>query len=318
MSTTTGLPPNVADYLAALRIELMDLAPEERDDLLSEVEPSLFEAAGETDEPLAARLGPPADFAADLRASAGLPPAPHPEPSSGGLRAALRELGRRASVERVVDVLRELAPLWWVARAYVAVEALAMFSGDGARTVASYSPSAELPRVVNAELGAAALALALIASIAAGIAARRRPERGRRARIAANIVLAIIAVPVAVEVIEAQRVTTVAQVYESEPATIPPGLSYDGAPVENVYAYDRNGRLLHDVRLYDSSGKPLDFGRRFANRDRRRVFDRSGEQVFNAFPVRYFEPGTRRVANPDAGPRVVAPKLKTPPLDERR
>ena len=57
MSTTTGLPPNVADYLQELRAELMDLAAEERDDLLSEVEPSLFEAAGETDEPLAAPAG---------------------------------------------------------------------------------------------------------------------------------------------------------------------------------------------------------------------------------------------------------------------
>src|SRR5687768_14623642 len=50
-------------------------APEERDDLLSEVEPSLLEAAADGDEPIAARLGPPADFAADLRASAGLPAA---------------------------------------------------------------------------------------------------------------------------------------------------------------------------------------------------------------------------------------------------
>jgi hypothetical protein len=77
MSTATGLPPNVSVYLEALRAELADLAPEEREDVLSEVEPSLLEAAADGDEPIAARLGAPADFAADLRASAGLPPAPH-------------------------------------------------------------------------------------------------------------------------------------------------------------------------------------------------------------------------------------------------
>ena len=88
MSTTTGLPPNVAEYLDALRAELADLAPEERDDLLSEVEPSLLEAAADDDEPIAARLGPAADFAADLRASAGLPPAPRGAPPRAGLRAS--------------------------------------------------------------------------------------------------------------------------------------------------------------------------------------------------------------------------------------
>ena len=45
MTTATRLPPNVEVYLEALRAELSDLAAEEREDLLSEVEPSLLEAA---------------------------------------------------------------------------------------------------------------------------------------------------------------------------------------------------------------------------------------------------------------------------------
>ena len=135
MSMTTGLPPNVGEYLGALRAELADLAPEERDDLLSEVEPSLLEAAADDDEPIAARLGPAAAFAADLRASAGLPPAPHGEPAAPrGLRASLRELARHPAAAGTASVLRELAPVWWVARAYVAVEALAMVTGEGAQT----------------------------------------------------------------------------------------------------------------------------------------------------------------------------------------
>ena len=89
----TGRPANVEAYLAQLRAELDDLAADERDDTLAEVEASLLESAG--DEPLAAQFGPPAAFAADLRASAGLPPKPSvraprgsPSPSRSGCGAA--------------------------------------------------------------------------------------------------------------------------------------------------------------------------------------------------------------------------------------
>ena len=40
----------------------------------------------------------------------------------------------------------------------------------------------------------------------------------------------------------------------------------------------------------------------------------TGEAVLNSFPVRYFEPGTRRVANPVAGPQVTPPDVVTPSL----
>ena len=77
MTTTTGLPPELEAYLASVRATLADLAPEERDDLLGELQAALLEAAGEGDGPVAARLGPPEEFAAELRASAGLDPATH-------------------------------------------------------------------------------------------------------------------------------------------------------------------------------------------------------------------------------------------------
>ena len=145
MSTTTGLPPNAAAYLDALRAELADLAPEERDDLLSEVEPSLLEAAADGDEPLAARLGSPALFAADLRASAGLPPAPPPPSARAGFGTAWREIAAHHHVARALPVLRELAPVWWVVRAYVAVEMLAIISGRSPERVAQTSRYPEIP-----------------------------------------------------------------------------------------------------------------------------------------------------------------------------
>ena len=94
-AATAGLPANVNAYLAQLRAELADLAPDERDDLLAEVEASLLESAGE--EPLDAQFGPPAAFAADLRVSAGLPPrraAKAPCERRGRLGAGAREAAR--------------------------------------------------------------------------------------------------------------------------------------------------------------------------------------------------------------------------------
>ena len=319
MSTTTGLPPNVAEYLDALRAELADLAPEERDDLLSEVEPSLLEAAADDDEPIAARLGPAADFAADLRASAGLPPAPRAAAATkpAGLRATLRGLAAHPAVSRTLGILRELAPVWWVVRAYVAVSALALVTGQGASDIAEWARYTEIPRLGSPAVGLLVLALVTVASIAAGIAARRRPGRHRGALIAVNAVLVILAIPVADELVAAESQQFPAGAYYSAftaPAPEQPGLHYDGVALDNVYAYDRAGRLVQDVRLYDSYGKPLDWGADFANPDRRPVTDADGKAVLNAFPVRYFEPGTNRVADPRAAPPLTPPRLTTPPL----
>ena len=53
--------PDAAAYLAALELELSDLASDEREDLLEEVEASLLEI---DDDPVA-RLGSPERFAAE-------------------------------------------------------------------------------------------------------------------------------------------------------------------------------------------------------------------------------------------------------------
>src|SRR5205085_7569518 len=83
VTPTTAVPSEVTEYLAAVRAALDDLPATERDDLLAEVEPSLLYAASETGGNVAARLGPAEDFAAELRAAAGLqlpPSAAHDEP----------------------------------------------------------------------------------------------------------------------------------------------------------------------------------------------------------------------------------------------
>jgi hypothetical protein len=88
--------------------------------------------------------------------------------------------------------------------------------------------------------------------------------------------------------------------------------------VRNIYAYGRDGRMLLDVRLYDQDGRPLEIGRGAVDPDRRVIVDARGRRVYNAFPVRYYEPGTRRGANPTAGSRVRPPEIRTPTLTPPR
>jgi hypothetical protein len=96
-----------------------------------------------------------------------------------------------------------------------------------------------------------------------------------------------------------------------------PGLAYNGTPIENIYPYTRDGRLLHDVFLYTSQGQPLDVSTVVPDPNRRVPRTASGRPVFNIFPIRYFEPGTRLVRHPNAGPQVRLPRLATPALRPR-
>jgi hypothetical protein len=304
MSTTAaGLPPNVATYLAALRAELSDLAPDERDDLLAEVEPSLLEAAAEGDEPIAGRLGAPADFAADLRASAGLPPKPSARRSGIGPR--VRELAANPRVRRARAIARELAPVWWAIRAYLAVGLLAILLG---LDWSIEHPA--LPRFGGAAGTALVLALALAGSFALGLRNRVATGGRRRALIALNAVLLLAAIPVLPHVTDAPAAVLYTDVVAAPPQD---RLTYQGVVVENVFPYDRKGRLLHDVRLYDQLGRPLEALPPGADPDRRHVRERNGARTFNAYPIRYFEPRTRRVARPNAGPEIDPPPLRTPP-----
>ena len=93
------------------------------------------------------------------------------------------------------------------------------------------------------------------------------------------------------------------------------GPEFDGRRVENIYPYSRTGTLLHDVLLYDDTGRPITLG---LGPDPLRRVTRgiSDQEIANTFPIRYFAPRTypRRVVNPDASPRGRVPKIITPSL----
>jgi uncharacterized membrane protein len=290
----TGVPPEVTVYLAAVRMALADLPEEERDDLLTDVRASLVEAAAESGGNIAARLGPPEEFAAELRAAAGL----H-APAPARARRGVVDIARRLAGD---PQLRRLAPIWWLVRAYVAVAAIALLVG--AKWSLSY---AVIPRLGSGALGLVAIAAAAVVSIWLGL-------RGR-SRWMLELALVVAAIPVVGHL--AQRPTPPVRFVYIETVSYGPGLTYNGAPLNNIYPYSRDGHLLHDVLLYTGAGTPIDAPPGVADPERRVVRTRLGKPIFNAFPVRYYEPGTRRVAHPDASPRVKIPRLLTPALRSR-
>ncbi|TML45725.1 MAG: hypothetical protein E6G19_03375 [Actinobacteria bacterium] len=304
MTTAAHVPSEVETYLARVRAALGDVPADERDDLLAEVEASLHETASETGGSVAAQLGPPEDFAAELRSAAGL----HPStvPATAGLRGTLERLLSSPRLAALLRFVRELAPIWWAVRGYVAVAALALAAG------ASWSPSHEyLPRIGNAKIGAAVILASVAASIALGLWTRR--TTGARLPLAVlNLLLLAAVIPVAIHLSHgAQPLLAEPVVIQTEPV---PGLAYNGAPVDNIYPYTREGRLLHDVLLYTGAGTPLNISTSAYDPYRRILRTKTGARVSNAFPVRYFEPGTRVVLRPNAGPKVKVPRIATPPL----
>jgi hypothetical protein len=300
---TTLESPEVAAYLAAVRAELADLPAEEREDLLADVEASLVDAG---DPPALA----PAAFAAELRDAAGLDPGPAAAPA--GAPSLVDSLRAWASSERAVRLLataRELAPIWWLARAYVATAAIALLAGWGwplGSGTRSYTLSIETSALVLAGAG--------LVSVWLGLRGRRGLSGHSRIRLAVNVALALAAIPVAVHSLDRLDERPYFTVVAAEPVS---GLANSGVPIRNLYPYSRDGRLLHDVLLYDDRGLPVPIMIGFDDPLRRLLARPDGRTIRNSYPIRYYEPGTEWVARPNLAPRVNLPEIATPPLSEQ-
>ena len=312
MSATMTTPPEVAEYLSAVRETLRDLPAAERDDLLAEVEASLVEAASEGGA-ISARLGPPDEFAAELRSAAGLNEAA-PPPGPGvleRLRGLAERLGEDSRIGALRPLLSELAPIWWLVRAYVAVAGFALWADWNWTTLHPAIPSVGVGGPGSGVGGVVLIALAAVASVALGLLSRRRRGALRRISLGVNVVLALAILPVLQHLTD----TRPRDAFAPQAVTVyTMGLAYDGAPVANIYPYSRDGRLLLDVLLYDGTGRPIEIGAGTNDPLRRLLRTESGEPIFNSFPLRYYEPDTTEVANPTATPPVELPQVETPPL----
>lgn len=307
MTTLKTPPPDVLEYLQAVRATLADLPPEERDELMVDVETALLEAAEESERPLASRLGPPEEFAADLRAAAGLQDRPSPAPAVSGLRELLVAALQHPRIDAARRVATDLAPIWWVARAFVAYAVIAL--ALQARTSIKHP---WMPVVSDSSITFVVLALFVAASLWLGLR-----HRQARAVLWLDVVLALVALPLAANLASHSSAysrgdAAAAVVYEPPVERV----AFDGRMIRNIYPYTRDGRLLHDVLLFDDLGNPLKIGDQASDPNRRVLTTRAGKLVFNSFPINYFEPGTRRVADPDATatPITVAPIRDPAPL----
>ncbi len=68
--------------------------------------------------------------------------------------------------------------------------------------------------------------------------------------------------------------------------------------------------------LYTDSGAPVDLLTGPDDIDRRVLGTANGLRLYNSFPIRYFDPGTRNVGRPTLGPAVTIPEVTTPELQQ--
>lgn len=325
--------PEVTAFVEHVRARLSDLTDEEREELVGGLEADIAELVA--DGGSVAELGDPRAYADELRSAAGLD-------RRGGAGATGATVPRRSVhewLEERLDTLRRewlvlvdqpavrpawgflvsLRPVWWVLRAWVAVQLLALGSGTG-MAVALPMPGGPVAGLV---LWAAAIGI----SVQIGRGALW-PGSGPGRRLGARLVLlalnwfAVLMLPLVAE----QLPTS--ETWESATYVDPSqdqGLYLDGEPVANVFPYDADGNPIEGVQLFDQRGEPLDVVD-WAGRE----YDDAGERVsvpypwfngerelYNVFPLPRreqdaFTEGEER--QPDAWTSADPPALPSAPL----
>jgi hypothetical protein len=135
----------IAQYAAAVGAALADLPERDRDDLLEDLPAHLAEVAEEVAAEggtLADRLGPPAAYAAELRATLG-----HSAPLSRTARLSAfarrvrtrlqpldQRLGRVLGYATFSEFARLLRPAWWILRGYLVAMLLGVMLGNSWQT----------------------------------------------------------------------------------------------------------------------------------------------------------------------------------------
>jgi hypothetical protein len=255
--TTT---PEAQAYLGEVEHELADLPADERTELLEDLGMHLVALEEDGDgRPLAARLGSPADYAAELRAAAGLPPRSAEVVDGGRLAAgthAVRGLVAAVAGSRVVretwSFLPQLRPAWWVLRGYLVVLVPRL------RHIDSYNDF-PVPALLGSHLvGGAAVVLAVVVSVTLG--RRRLPRFGIVAVLALDLLVLGAAVDVAQSALARARPhVTFIRSSPGNPFVDSPLITRQG-PVTNILAFAADGTALTGVLLYDQDGRPLETG----------------------------------------------------------
>ncbi|WP_446212697.1 HAAS signaling domain-containing protein [Micromonospora sp. IBSANI012] len=253
--TVTG--QEITDYVERVRAALADLPPAVREELTEDLPEHLAEVAAEDGGSLVERLGEPEAYAAELRAAAGAGERSAGRPGleqrfgavAGRVRVRLSgldtRLGPLLGYASASEFLRLLRPAWWVLRGYLAASLLGAMTG---------APLAVVPRVGSSAMaGLVLLVGCVLASIWLG---RRDGELRRWPRFllrAGTLVLVVFALTALVQVDERAR-------WHGDYGYDPISVRNPYDEVQDVYVYDREGRLVENARLFDQNGTPIRLG----------------------------------------------------------
>lgn len=252
--TTSTVTPEIAEFAQGVRAALADLPAEEVDDLTEGLEADLAEAYAED---LQRELPDPAAYATELRAAAGLPmrtKAPKSGVLSGlvqGWKDTKADIGiairRNPALASALDFLEAIRPIWWIVRAWLAAWIVAAFFGfqrgywfDGVWWIV--------------------FAAFVIVSVQWGRG--RWHGNGVPALIAVGNVVAVVALLPVLAAADDSGAGSYSTGYEDavmsmQDQGVGEGLSFNGEPLNNIFAYDASGKLLQNVQLFDSQGRPL-------------------------------------------------------------
>lgn len=285
--TTSIVPAEIADFAARVREQLRDLPAEEVDDLTEGLEADLAEAYSED---LQRELPDPVAYATELRNAAGLP-APAKGAKAGmlsglakGWRDTRADIGmairRNPALVGMLDFFNVLRPLWWIVRAWLATWLVAAFFGSEQ----GYGVQGGWWLVMGAFV---------VISVQWG----RGQWHGRgvpAAIVIGNIVAVVAFIPImaaagswdGAEYDTGYNDGLMADDGEADDGPSD-GLAFNGAPLENIYAYDAAGKPVHGVQLFDVDGKPLVTMR---NTEEQRLNPQpttleTGAQAYNVFPL---------------------------------
>lgn len=322
MTAPTILDP-VAAYAAAVRRHLLDLGPEVIDDLTGGLEADLAESLADalggaaptdagsadavvlTDADLTSRFGSPAAYAAELRESAGLPPAGTPvrKPSLRDRGAALlgrwnRALNALPGWPPLRDFVVALKPLWWLLRgwtlAVVVTIPLQVFIGGTVRSMLA-------PQTIFAWL----LILAgVVVSVQLGRGAWVLTGRlGKVWRVAAGLLIPcslVVVISANDEIGQAysqrwwdrygpvQTQSAIDAAFAGDTS----GILVGGQRARNLFVYGPDGALIDGAQIVDQAGRPVvlaNGGDWWTDGLTGHVYvprlDEAGREVRNSFPV---------------------------------
>lgn len=308
MSVLDAPAGDVAAYAADVRRALTGLTPEQVEDLTDDLEQALADAMADDHRSgagvgLVGLFGTPSEYAAELRAAAGLEGAAHGSRRRplGTLVGSVRAFGARLLTPLVAQpwwpsfasFARSLAPLWWVLRAWVMYLVL-------------FGVVVGMPLAHGPVAWVLLLALVVISTQwGRGRWLGHKLVRGLwRAASAAALVATL---PVAAYALSGSDGSSSPVYYESTPGD---GVYVSGEQVSNLFVYDADGAPVVGAQVFDGQGRPVitatdESGYWYDERDgsTSRLVPATaadGGQRWNVFPLRGQQPS-------DVDPDVVGP-----------